>query len=70
VITNKTRAKIAELSAQPITDRLKSTAYEQVVEEFCLPRCGRTPNGELCDEAEMVHRLFVALLFKSCCQEN
>jgi len=65
VITSRTRAKIAELSAQPITDRLSSTAYEQVVEKLCLPRCGHTPNGELCKEAEKVHRLFVALLFKS-----
>ncbi|MBA7588168.1 hypothetical protein ES708_30219 [subsurface metagenome] len=63
MITNKTAAKLAELSAQPITDRLRSTAYEQVVEKFCLPLCGHTPNGGLCKEAEMVHRLVVALLF-------
>lgn len=65
MITNKTRAKIAELSAKPITDRLSSTAYEQVVENLCLPRCGHTPDGELCAEAERVHQLLVALLFKS-----
>ena len=70
MITDKTRAKIAEVSAQPITDRLRFTAYEQVVENFCLPRCGCTPNGELCDEAEMVHRLFVALLFGDFCKLN
>ncbi len=66
MITNKTRAKIAELSAQPITDRLSHQAHEQVIESFCLPQCGCTPDvGELCDEAEMIHRLFVALLFKA-----
>lgn len=65
MITNKTRAKIAELSAKSITDQLRFTAYEQVVENFCLKRCGCTPNSELCLEAEMVHRLFVTLLFKS-----
>ena len=65
MITNKTRAKIAELSAQPITDRLSPQAYEQVVENFCLKRCGRTPDSELCNEAERARRLFVALLFRS-----
>lgn len=65
MISNKARAKIAKLSAKPITDRLSSTAYEQVAENFCLKWCGHTPDGELCDEAEMVHRLFVGLLFRS-----
>lgn len=65
MITNKTRAKIAKVSAQAIERQLRSTAYEQVVEKFCLKRCARTPDGELCAEAERVHRLFVALLFKS-----
>lgn len=65
MISNKTRDKIAELSAKPITDRLKFIAYEQVVEKLCLPRCGHTPDGELCDGAERTHRLFVALLFRS-----
>ena len=65
MITDKTRAKIAMISAKPITDRLKSTAYEQVVEKFCQRRCGHTPDGELCTEAERTHRLFAALLFGS-----
>lgn len=37
----------------------------RMVEKFCLPRCGKTPDGELCLEAERTHRRFVALLFKS-----
>ena len=65
MVSNKTAAKIAELSAKPITDRLSHQAYEQLVENFCLPRCGHTPNSELCAEAERVHQLLVALLFKS-----
>jgi len=65
VRTNKTRTEIAEVSAKLITDRLSSTAYEQVVENFCLKLCGHTPDGELCIDAERAHRLFVALLFKS-----
>jgi len=65
VISNKTKDKIAELSAKSITDRLRATAYEQVVEKFCLPRCGHTPDGELCDEAERTHRRFIAFLFQS-----
>jgi len=63
MITDRIGKKIAKVSAKLITDRLQSTAYEQVVEKFCLKRCGRTPDGELCDEAERVHRLFLALLF-------
>ena len=70
MITNKTRAKIAELSAQPITDRLRSTAYQQVVECFCRPQCGHTPDSELCKEAERAHRLFVALLFNTYARLN
>ncbi|GAI76512.1 unnamed protein product [marine sediment metagenome] len=65
MISNKIRDEIAKLSAKPIKRRLRSTAYEQAVEKFCLPRCGKTPDGELCDEAEGMHRLFVALLFQS-----
>ncbi|GAI95186.1 unnamed protein product, partial [marine sediment metagenome] len=49
MISNEIIDKIAELSAKAITSRLRSTAYEQVVENFCLPRCGNTPGGELCD---------------------
>ena len=70
MISNKTAAKIAELSAKPITDQLRATAYEQVVEKFCLPRCGHTPDSELCDEAERLHRQFIALLFQSYCRLN
>ena len=65
MISSQTAAKIARLSAKPITDQLKPIAYEQVVEKFCLPRCGKTPDGELCPAAKEAHRLFVALLFKS-----
>ena len=65
MITDKTKDKIAKVSAKRITDRLSYQAYEQVVENLCLKRCGRTPDGELCDEAERTHRLFVALLFRS-----
>lgn len=65
MISNKTAAKIAQLSAKPITDRLSSTAYEQVVENFCLPRCDKTPDAELCPRAERKHRQFLALLFQS-----
>lgn len=75
MITNKTRAEMVEVSAKLITDRLSRQAHEQVIENFCLLRCGCTPDGkllrcgctpdgELCVEAEMVHRLFVAMLFK------
>jgi len=63
LITKKTADKIAKLSAKSIKRRLRSAAYEQVVENFCLPRCGKTPDGELCPDAERAHRLFVALLF-------
>ena len=70
MITSRTRAKIAELSAQPITDRLSSTAYEQVVEKLCLPRCGHTPDSELCAEAQRVHHLLVALLFNTYARLN
>jgi len=63
VIANKTGDKIARLSAKTIKRRLRSAAYEQVVENFCLPRCGNTPDAELCPDAERAHRLFVALLF-------
>ncbi|GAI63240.1 unnamed protein product [marine sediment metagenome] len=64
MISNKTGDKIVELSAKPITDQLKPIAYEHVVEFFCLPRCGETPDGELCPAAKEAHRLFVALLFR------
>ncbi|GAI97956.1 unnamed protein product [marine sediment metagenome] len=70
MITNKTKDKIAELSAKPITDQLKPIAYEQVVKKFCLPRCGETPDGELCPDAERIRRLLVALLFKSYSESN
>lgn len=63
MITDKTRDKLAELSAKPIKRQLRSTAYEQVVEKFCLPHCGKTPDGELCVEAERMHQRFIALLF-------
>ncbi|MBA7575106.1 hypothetical protein ES708_16927 [subsurface metagenome] len=64
MITNKTADKIAELSAKPITDQLRPIAYEQVVKFFCLPRCGKTPDSELCPAAKEAHRLFVAFLFR------
>ncbi len=64
VLSNKTRDKIAELSAKPLTDQLKPIAYEHVVGSFCLPRCGETPDGELCPAAKEAHQLFVALLFR------
>jgi len=63
VISSKTRDKIAELSAKAITDQLSHQAYEQVVENLCLKRCGKTPDGELCDEAERIHQHFLSLLF-------
>ncbi|GAI90433.1 unnamed protein product [marine sediment metagenome] len=64
MITNETAAKIAEFSAKPITDQLKPIAYEHVVKFFCLPRCGKTPDSELCPAAKEAHRLFVAFLFR------
>ncbi|MBA7657943.1 hypothetical protein ES703_65886 [subsurface metagenome] len=64
MISNKTAAIIAELSAKPITDQLSHLAYETVVENFCLPRCGKTPDRELCPAAKEAHRLFAALLFR------
>ena len=64
MISNKTRDKIAELSAKPLTDQLSHLAYETVVENFCLPRCGESPDGELCPAAKEAHRLSVALLFR------
>ncbi|MBA7682146.1 hypothetical protein ES703_90492 [subsurface metagenome] len=63
MISNKTAAKIAELSAKLLTDQLKPIAYEQVVENFCLKRCGKTPDEDLCPAAKEAHQLFVALLF-------
>ncbi|MBA7544735.1 hypothetical protein ES705_37096 [subsurface metagenome] len=65
MISSQTAAKIAQLSAEPIKRQLRFAAYEQVVENFCLPLCGETPDGELCPAAKGVHQLFVALLFKS-----
>jgi len=70
MITNKTAAKIAKISALAITDRLRSTAYEQVVENFCLPRCGHTPNGDLCAQARQLHRQLLRFLFQAYSQEN
>ncbi|GAI72076.1 unnamed protein product [marine sediment metagenome] len=70
MISNKTRDKIAELSAKPLTDQLSHLAYETVVENFCLPRCGGTPDADLCPDAEEIRRLFVALLFKSYSESN
>jgi len=65
VISNKTRDKIAQLSAKSITHQLRATAYEQLVENFCLPRCGKTPDGELCPEAKRTHQRFLSLLFNA-----
>lgn len=65
MITDKARGKIAKVSAKLITDRLSHQAYEQVVEKFCLPRCGHPPDNKLCKEAERVHWRFVALLFEA-----
>jgi len=65
VISNKTRDKIARLSAKPITHRLRATAYEHLVENFCLPCCGKTPDGELCTAAERMHQRFLSLLFNA-----
>jgi len=64
MISSQTAAKIDELSAKPLTDQLKPIAYEYVVKFFCLPRCGESPDGELCPAAKEAHRLFVALLFR------
>lgn len=64
MITDKTKDKLAKLSAKPIMRQLRLTAYEQVVEKFCMQRCGHTPDGELCDEAERTHRQFIAILFQ------
>ncbi len=70
MIPNKTAAKIAQLSAKPITDRLSSTAYEQVVEKLCLPRCGNTPDAELCPDAERAHQCLLSLLFDEYIRSN
>ncbi len=63
MIPNKTAAKIVELSAKLLTDQLKPIAYEQVVEKLCLPRCGESPNAELCPMAKRAHQCLLSLLF-------
>jgi len=63
VITDKTRDKIARLSAKTISSRLRAPAYEQVVENLCLKRCGKTPDGKLCPAAKRTHQCFLSLLF-------
>jgi len=63
VISDKTGDKIARLSAKSITHRLRATAYEQVVENLCLKRCGGTPDGKLCPAAKRIHQRFLSLLF-------
>ncbi|GAJ09600.1 unnamed protein product [marine sediment metagenome] len=70
MITNETADKIAEFSAKAITDQLSHQAYKQVVEKLCLPRCGKTPDAELCHGAERAHRLIVALLFDAYSESN
>ena len=63
MITDKTRNEIAQLSAKSISSRLRAPAYEQVVENFCLKRCGKTPDAELCPAAKRTHQRFLSRLF-------
>jgi len=63
MISNKTADKIAELSAKSLKRRLRATAYEQVVENFCLKRCGEPPDADLCPAAKRIHQRFLSLLF-------
>lgn len=65
MISDKTMGEIIELSTKHLTDQLSAQAYQQVVESLCLPRCGKTPDAELCPRAEGTHRRFIALLFNS-----
>lgn len=58
------RDKIAWISQKAITKQLSLRAYEQLVENFCLPRCGHTPDGQICALANAKHQALVALLFK------
>lgn len=44
MITNKTRKKIAQLSAEPITGWIKEQATSDIQQMLCVPRC-----GEVCD---------------------
>jgi len=52
VITNKNRDEIARVAAKPIIDHLMQQAYEEFVEEFCLPRCGHRPE-QTCEQATL-----------------
>lgn len=70
MLSDRASAEIAKLSAKPITDRLKSTAYEQVVENLCQEHCGTAPDGELCARARELHRKLLLYLFQSYSREN
>jgi len=70
MLSNRASAEIAKFSAKPITERLKFTAYEQVVENFCRRHCGKTPDGELCFLAAEMHRQLLWSLFQSYSREN
>ena len=65
MISNKTVNSIIKLSLHPILDRLAQTAREKVVENFCLPHCGKPPDYErFCDAAEGVYRSLLSILMK------
>ena len=64
MITDRTIAKIAHLSLNPITERLSETAKQQVIDSFCPPNCGHSPEGSFCPDAcitygELLKRLFM-----------
>lgn len=64
MITDKVKSEIAKLAVEPIINRLTGIGREQVEESFCVPRCGRRPDGQFCDDAEAVYRRTLAILFK------
>lgn len=65
MITEKTRKQIIKLSVAPILERLSERAREEVRENFCIPHCGKIPEGGFCPGAKAVYKGFLALLCKT-----
>lgn len=64
-VTERTIAKIAQLSLNPIMERLAGRARDEVAENFCKPKCGieiRVENN-FCPDAYITYGELLKHLF-------
>ena len=61
--TDRIIAEIAQLSLNPVMRRLAEVAKQQVIDSFCQPNCGHSPEGDFCPDAYITYGELLKHLF-------